>query len=652
MFKVRKISILVCAILFNSLYIHTQKVIFPFKAKNGKWGYCDTERKTVVKPTLTYADLHHNGMAKVINEEDQQALINDKGEYVIPFGDYIVSTAKNESVFSSIQSMNYKTNTNAKHYDNVFVVIKDKVRDWYNAKGDKLYSDDFSSKLTLLNYNTYGKNQEVFYVLTNEDDDHITVISSSGKLLVKEVENGYKASTIEVFVDEGKKETYVKVYKGKKKEKDNSGYGTESIYNNYESDYNYNYDKYNYDSYLYNDREEVKCQFMTSSGEIIIPFSRGLLDVHKSSTYYSVFAGDQSYVFIDEMVHESADCEPKKQTGFYSIMSKREVIRPAFDGSSFYGPVYDQSSYDGYTYVSEEDKEMLNIINSNKKFKNFQELSQQVESVKDKIRNANATVDDEEVSENPVKGVFLVFNNENKTLVYKQTGKDFELYKQVDGSFSFSGMFFKNDELYANIQSDYNSVYNLTTGNKESKYAADDKKLLLEGAKYKVVTAESGRYNLEDKKGNKVLKDDFESYVFYNEQKKMLQLFNGTMYAIVNLDKGGEVDFIYHDVVAPYKNYGDLEYELYEDALNEPTGVTTENDKKTKYNYPQIVVTDNGFGAINELGELIIPIQDNVLVFEDFGNKKLIGVYKLLASVIKDKKNIGYYNLAGKPFFE
>lgn len=669
----KKIAIII-VLSIVSLEISAQsfKTIFPFKTTDGKWGYCDAANKVILPPAYKYAELHKYGFAKVINQNDQQGLINDKGEFIIPFGNYIVSTGKNESVFKPTNS--YYGSTPSHIRDNVFVVIKEKERLWYNGKGELLFTDNFNYELSMVKYsnNDYdafaydgmsaytnnnsstAKLNKYYYLLSNEEDEKITIINSDGQLLIKAIE-AYKAEIKSIYIGETEYD-YFALYKGELKEES-------SDYTGYNYD-NYRYkDEYGYGYGNYETRENIKCQLIDAEGKVIIPFSRGLASIDNIKTsYYSSASFEEGYLLIGEMIHESADCEPKLQYGLFALGSKKEVIRPSFDSQSFMGNVYEQQPYDP-NYSSEADKAVLKVINSNQKFNSFKEMVLQFKTIYEKTE---MTEIDENATEenNGFKGIFTAFTKNEKTIFFKVDKDDVQVFKQLDESISVTSMFYEKGIYYCYFSGDYQYVYNLSNGEKVKRYGNKEEnntKDYLKGSKLELVQVEGGMYNIKDKKGNTVT-NDFSEYGVYNKEQKILQIYNGEKYALVNLNENKPVIYDYYLVVEPYPEYGAMEYwvndgydlnELVDDFAVGNNGINgpTENWKR-KNNYPRIVVNDYGFGVLNDKAEELIPIQDRVLIFEDFGTTKMIGVYQLKASVAHDKKNIGYYSLDGTPYFE
>lgn len=662
------ISLVVGLMFFVKAFSQNYNFLFPYKGDNGKWGYCDINNKTIVQPTFIFAELHQNGIAKVINEKDQHGLINDKGQFLIPFGDYIVSTGKNEGLFKfqAIQPQNNyygyytppstSTPENVRLEDNVFVVVKEKERLWYDNKGKLLFTDNFDFELSILGTYTsslYNKSP-YFYVLKNNTEEEISIISSKGVIIANKVK-GYKAELINVLSND-KPISYVSIFQGDLKEDDLDG----SSYN-YDGGHGYGdyYTETNSNNYMMNEnldnRENIKCQVMDTNGKVIIPFSRGICSVTEAKVgYYSSVDLEQGYFIIGELIHESADCEPKMLLGLYAIEVDKEIIKPTYENQSFIGKAYEQTYYGSTGYESEAEKAILKIINSNERFNSYQEMVKEFKAITDKI---NLTPIDDNATEenNGYKGTFVSFSKGDKTLIYQLDKSKATLYKQLDERVEVNSIYYQNGNFYCSYTGEYQYVYNLSNGKKELRYENSqiENNSITKGSKLELVQTEGGFYKIKDNKGNFVT-EDFSSYGVYNKKSQILQLYNGTKYALVNLNKNEPIDFKYHVVVEPFPEYGAMEYWV-NDYDTDNITITPEMKEvmdKKENNYPRIAVTDQGFTVLGKEAETIIPIQDRVLIFEDFGNTKMIGVYQLTASVFKEKKNIGYYGLNGTPYFE
>lgn len=73
-----------------------------------KWGYLDTKGEWAIEPKYDYAYPFYNGVAEVeknVGEEYQYALINEKGEFVVKFGqyDYMDGFYENERDYSKVE---------------------------------------------------------------------------------------------------------------------------------------------------------------------------------------------------------------------------------------------------------------------------------------------------------------------------------------------------------------------------------------------------------------------------------------------------------------------------------------------------------------------------------------------------------------------
>lgn len=682
------IIILLTTFLFcGSLIAQNFKTIFPFKDKRGKWGYCDVNNKVIVEPSFEFAELHQNGFAKVINDKDEQAVINDKGEYIIPFGEYLISTGKNEAVFNqdiggskeeaiqNIYGIGLAEETNKVEVedeiegfkDNVFVVMKEKERDWYNGKGELLFNDKFDYDLTISNVVIDENNEIHFYILKNEIDEKISIINSDGELIVKDVKAfGYEL--LQIVMDE-KIYPYFTFYKGDIKadvgENEDHYLG---MYTEYLHGYSYSPYRTNVST-----RENIKCMLTDATGKVLIPYSRGLVAIekYKSNMYYHDQL-EQGFLTLIELVSENDDCEPTEQYGLYGLGSNKEVVPPTFDQINFLENVYERQNYNAFSNEAEE-KIVLKVINSNEKFNEFNDFVGHVDALIDKELLGDI---DENASEeyDGFKGTFAVFTEDEKTIFYEIKKDRAELFKQLDEPLDLREMYFQNGMFYANYTNDYKYRYNISSGKKElySTYDATDEESL-KGEKLELVQVEEGLYNIKNNKG-KSLTNDFISYEFYNEDKKIIIAHDGYKYALVDLNKKQNIEFKYHAFIKPEPGYNEIGYtnepnNLYYTILEmadqmgisrtelgeilQELNLENKNDENaSRIIYPQIVVTDEGFGVVNEKAEFIVPIQDKVLIFENFGDSKIIGVFSLVASVVKDKKNVGYYGLDGTKYFD
>lgn len=670
-------------LVVNFSYAQSFNTIFPYKAANNKWGYCDENNKTIVAPKFAFAELHQNGFAKVINDKDQHAIINDKGAFIIPFGDYLISTGKNESIFEfaldeetegviptldPMSELEEESNDYSSEVrDNVFVVIKEKERVWYNGSGEVLFTDNFDYDLTIKKVRITEELTEHFYILKNSVEEKITIINKHGKIIAKDIP-AFECYLIDMYLEE-KTEVFFTFYKGSIKEnaEDFSDYNS---YYHYRRESPYQMHK--------QERDNLACQLIDVNGKVIIPYGRSLVsidEVNKRQNYYAN-RFSEGYLEIIELISDADDCEPTDQYGLYGIGSQKEIVTPAFDDLSYIGSAYERQAYNTLG-IHAENNILLNEINSNKTFDDFYDFTMHIESL---INDESMGQIDENASEefNGFKGIFAFFNNEDKTLVYKiEKGKS-DFFKQIDEDINVYNIYYQNGDYYCNYRDEYSYTYNLTTGEKkragESEFDEEDN---LKGTEFELFQNEEGMYSLKNNK-NEIIESEIEKYEMFNNNHQIVFLHKDEKIALIPLNKKVDnIEFQYHAIFKPNPKYGDLTYatnNLYEEIealigemevseqeiydmiqqVNTEFEVPVNNQQVANDSliYPQIVVSDKGFGAINENGEFIIPIQDNVLIFENFGGKKMIGAYQLKASVVNNKQNMGYYSLEGEPYFE
>ncbi len=355
----RKILIMSVVLMLTQL-IYGQKLI-PFES-NGKWGYCDSTSKVVIKPKYYEASkFNSNGMALVKNEKGLKGVINEKGKVLLPtkykeiyfnpsfaylgasggefdyyYDDYGVTELQRKI---KRWMMLPKSEAEGVYSNKLFVVKKEDAIDWYNNKGKVVFSSNKNDEL-ISNYYSPG------FTIKRYDKDSVPSVfqlSDEGQLVINNVE-GEQIQSLSIYNEN----------------EDNTIY-----YYTVNREVDANKKK------LPNGEKRYATALYGPNGNEIISFNEKLSyvrDLHQNKN-------GEVQVIVQKAINGAEDCAPEFVYGLYNISKSSYTYDVKYNSMS---RIY----LDRYSYFAGGNTQLfdkiLEVVNSDTTFSNMNDFKNYV----------------------------------------------------------------------------------------------------------------------------------------------------------------------------------------------------------------------------------------------------------------------------------
>lgn len=223
--------------LFIGMYIFTNNI----KADssnlirielNKKVGYIDNEGNKIINPKYIFGTEFYNGYAIVKNQNDLFAIINNKDNYVVPFGiyyyierfndKYIVSkftpnglkSALLDSNLNEITKFKYDSITYSKN--NIFIFVRNNTMGIINKEGKEIYkyeSNDTDDKnISIELSKVYSDKEKSKYVKVTLNDSSTIINIKTGKKVYKYTLENLEALDNNIFYIKSNDNSYNKYF--------------------------------------------------------------------------------------------------------------------------------------------------------------------------------------------------------------------------------------------------------------------------------------------------------------------------------------------------------------------------------------------------------------------------------------------------------